>query len=358
MGLILLFVFLSPLFLFKSKKVDLFNPLVINAIFHILTVSTYFIIFQFNKGILGTELINLLEDVDRVFVKYFFLQIIGYYLIVLGINNNFSKKIVKKFPNFNYNDTLTRYYLVIIISFSIGFISYIIVVSQIGGLSYLLDNIQRRTSLTAGMGYQTIFIQFMTFGVLLLIYTTRFKSSFLKMFVILILFSVIVLLESTFGGRKDTVYLVFFGLLIYHYSKNKVKILSIRTVVIVSIVIIYFLLMPVFRTDGAFEHYSNNPNDLIADAFEQPINQVNSFSYTRHHLLVLDEFDISDIWLGKSYLDLIYSPIPRTLYEDKPPIDDGVYLRSIVLGYEVEPNMAFTDLFRSSCHLKVLGHYI
>ena len=38
------------------------------------------------------------------------------------------------------------------------------------------------------------------------------------------------------------------------------------------------------------------------------------------------------MWLGVSYLDLLYSFIPSSLYLDKPPVAEGVYFFNNIIG--------------------------
>ncbi|MDT8860304.1 oligosaccharide repeat unit polymerase [Alkalihalobacillus sp. MEB130] len=343
-----LVVFLSPLALVKKGNGDIFNPLKINAMLHILTVVPYLLIFQFNQEILGEGLLTRFADIDVLFLKYFILQSLSYYFIVGGIFNKQSIQFAKKIPSFNYEISPNRYTLTVIISFTIGLASYFYLMSQIGGMSFFLDNIQARASLTQGLGYHSLLIQFMTFGALLLLYTFRFKVGFFKVLIVFILLSLTIVLESMFGGRKDSVYLIFFAVLIYHYTYKRIKVINWKLVIPISIVTLYFITMPLLRVDGAIEYYSSNPTELISDAFESPVDQINSFSYVRHYLLVIDEFDYNNIWLGRTYLDMLYTPIPRTYFQAKPPIDDGVYLRSIVAGYDVYPNAPYDQLFQSS----------
>ena len=350
-----LVIFLSPLIFIQKDNGDIFSPLKINAMLHIITVVPYLIIFQFDKGIIGDRLLNKFENIDVLFLKYFILQCISYYFIVAGIFNKNTLKITKKIPRFNQHISTRRYTFAVILSFGIGLFSYSYLMLKIGGLSYLLDNIQARSSLQEGLGYYSLLVQFMTFGTLLLIYSLRFKVSFLKSISILILLGITITLDSMFGGRKDTVYLIFFAILIYHYTYKKIRIINWKLIIPITFVIIYFLTIPILRTDGAIEYYSANPTELTNDILKEPINQVNSFSYIRHFLLVINEFNHDNVWLGKSYLDILYVPIPRTYYQNKPPIDDGVYLRTIAAGYEVSPNTSYNQLYQSSWPTESFG---
>lgn len=355
MSMLFLVVFLTPLAIIKKDNRDLLSPLKINAMIHIFTIVPYLIIYQFNNEIVGVNLLLRFKDIDSLFMKYFILQSVSYYLIVAGIFSRTPKKLAKRLPKFNQEISTSRYTVAVIISFTIGLASYFYLMSKTGGIVFFLKNIEARTFLREGLGYHSLLIQFMTFGALLLLYSFKFKSSFFKWIMVIFLLVVTIILESMFGGRKDTVYLIFFAILIYHYTIQKIKLINWRLIIPVLFIILYFLTIPILRTDGAIEYYSTNPEHLVNDVLEEPVNQINGFSYVRHYLLVLDEFNYNNIWLGRSYLNLLYAPVPRSYYENKPPIDDGVYLRSIAAGYDVEPDSPYNKLFQSSWPTESFG---
>ena len=78
-------------------------------------------------------------------------------------------------------------------------------------------------------------------------------------------------------------------------------------------------------------------------------------SYVDTYVFIVNHFDTTNLWLGRSYLDLVVAPIPSTMYPDKPPVDDGVYIRSLEHGMTVAPGMPYRLLFQSSTPPETLG---
>ncbi|MGQ7112601.1 hypothetical protein ACUOFC_34980, partial [Escherichia sp. TWPC-MK] len=64
---------------------------------------------------------------------------------------------------------------------------------------------------------------------------------------------------------------------------------------------------------------------------------------------------LQNVWLGKSYLDLFKAPLPRSIYPEKPPVDDGMYIRTIAEGYNVTPSRPVQELYASSWPPETLG---
>ncbi|KAA6314588.1 hypothetical protein EZS27_034820, partial [termite gut metagenome] len=59
--------------------------------------------------------------------------------------------------------------------------------------------------------------------------------------------------------------------------------------------------------------------------------------YVNIQLYILDHFNWDNMWYGKSYVDLFYSWIPRSIFIDKPPIDEGIYIANLYLGDSFQP---------------------
>ncbi|MGQ7148454.1 hypothetical protein ACUOA8_59935, partial [Escherichia sp. SS-MK2] len=54
-------------------------------------------------------------------------------------------------------------------------------------------------------------------------------------------------------------------------------------------------------------------------------------------------------------LDLFKAPLPRSIYPEKPPVDDGMYIRTIAEGYNVTPSRPVQELYASSWPPETLG---
>jgi hypothetical protein len=75
-------------------------------------------------------------------------------------------------------------------------------------------------------------------------------------------------------------------------------------------------------------------------------------------VVVLGYFKDHPYWGFGNYQSLIYAPIPRTMFAEKPPVDTGVYLNNMRLGNEVSPPMPVKDLYPTSWPDEYLAGYM
>lgn len=119
---------------------------------------------------------------------------------------------------------------------------------------------------------------------------------------------------------------------------------------------LFFILMSKFRTEGAVEAFLNNPLSFILDSNKGLIVTIQSESYVRYFMALIEYFKSHSLWLGKSFLGLITAIIPSSLFPGKPPVDDGTYLYSICKGRtDIVPPMPFNQLNGSSLPLETFG---
>jgi oligosaccharide repeat unit polymerase len=164
------------------------------------------------------------------------------------------------------------------------------------------------------------------------------------------------LILSSLGGRKSTIELVFISLLVWHYGVKRIrKIPFFKTIAIIALLCLYFIAIPLIRAPGGFEYYTNNMGQLWEDIYSNGETLIKQTSYVDHYLLVINYFDSETYWWGKSFIDLLTAPIPSSIYPNKPPVDEGVYLRTIAEGYNPVPPTAYSDLYQSSWPPETFG---
>ncbi|PTL37903.1 O-antigen polymerase [Alkalicoccus saliphilus] len=355
LSIILLTVFMVPMVIWRINGGDLFGPIMINGFMHVVTIIPYLFILSYDSDILGNLVLSRINDLEISVAIYVLLQSIAYLFIVLGISSRFANTVSLKLPKFNTTISKKTYRTAFFISFLIGFIAFVYMIQTSGGFLHLLNNLEQRSSILSGVGYISVFVQLLTFAVVLLVYSKKVHSPPSKNIIIAFFVILVMLIETTSGARKDAVFLLFFVFIVAHYSYYHFKNIPKKAWLILFFVFLYALSVPLLRDEGGIEHYANSPEALIGDSIDNASNSLNGVSYVRHYLLVTNEFSVNDIWLGKSYLDLLVAPIPSNFYEGKPPIDDGVYLRTLAEGREVSPPMPYNELFPSSWPPETFG---
>jgi hypothetical protein len=157
------------------------------------------------------------------------------------------------------------------------------------------------------------------------------------------------------GGRVSAIMLVVVSVLTWHYTVRRIIGIPLWAYTLILLFVPYFVAMPLLREPGAALRYSRQHERLWQDIQANLYKVVTQLSYVDTYVFIVNHFDTTNLWLGRSYLDLVVAPIPSTMYPDKPPVDDGVYIRSLEHGMTVAPGMPYRLLFQSSTPPETLG---
>ncbi|MGE7647251.1 O-antigen polymerase [Peribacillus frigoritolerans] len=357
---ILMAIFLVPILSSLKddlKKGDFLKPSRLVASMHLVSIVPYLFIVAFDNDIVSPLVRNhkSMVNLDSTIAYYGLIQTLAFISILLGLNSGVTKRIPRFFPYIGITYTRKQLRVSFVMAVLIGLGAFFLFLSKIGGLNYLLNNLEYRTFIIAGNNYLTSLFSCLFIALAILIYSLREKKSITKILLVITLSIVIILVFSSMGGRTSTVYLMLLIVLVFHYGVKRIRKIPLRAVFIVLLMVIYFIAIPLIRTPGSFEYYSNNINQLGKDVRENFEIIFTQTSYVDHYLLIVNYFDIDNIWLGSSYVDLLTAPIPSTLIPNKAPVDDGVYLRTIAEGRDVRPSMPYEELFKSSWPPETLG---
>ena len=226
---------------------------------------------------------------------------------------------------------------------AVGIFMYFYLLGQVGGLQHLWDNLHLRTTLTAGLGYaQTAMRTGLWLGIILLIWVmvqskwTKRDTAIIALLAVLIAF-----MTSSFGGRAPLFSFVIILIMARHYFWKEFSPFSLLTGVIAFFLLIFFVIVGTARSpDIGFSDLVERPGFVLQEGLQSPTQRIvqRLGSYTVPVVLV-SYFRPDKVWMGKGYRDIIYAPIPRRLYADKPPVDEGVYVLSIARGRAVEPGL-------------------
>lgn len=351
------FLFLI-IYIFKDDSNDTFSPINLSIIFIFITNVPYMISLHFNYNLLNESIQARISynELPVSLLKYTLLLILSTFFLVQGIKSNTSYKIANKIPVLLHNESEQRYKLSGYTAIIIGLVSYTAFFDKAGGFSNWISNLNSRASFTTGNGYLMNLMGLLPIGLYIYIYTFRYKKNLFKYLLCIFLFIIVFLLTTTLGGRKSSLFLIAYSLIVWNYGVKKVKNISTKIVFLIPFISIYVLAVPILRTSSEkMELYFNNPENLIEEVGKDINTLTKQVSYIDHQLLIMDYFNVNNIWLGKSYIDLLYAPIPRSVYSEKPPVDDGVYIRSIAAGYDVEPPQAYDTMYQSSWPPETFG---
>lgn len=346
------------IFYFRKSEKDLFSPTVIAIFMIFITNVPYLLSIAYDYNVIHYLVRWRIPDneLDVYIFKYIAILLLGVFGLILGIKGNLGGIINSKLPLLFKENSNKNNYIPMLIALFIGFLAYVYFIYSAGGLNIWLENLYQRASVTSGNGYILSLMGLLNIGVFIYIYSFRNKKSFFKLFLLILLAIGVSLVLTSLGGRKPTLQFLVLCFLIWHFSVKSFSRIPVKALFLVPVLVIYIILIPILRAENGVEDFINDPTIISDGIIEETSSVAKSLSYIDHYLLIIDHFSLDNIWLGKSFVDLVYSPIPSSLYPDKPPVDDGAYLRTIAEGVDVTPSRPFNELYPSSWPPETLGN--
>lgn len=352
--IILFITLLFPIYLGLKRRVSLFNPHIIVFFINFIFVFPYFLFLVFDKTLLNTHLYSILElsdnGLDYYLIYFSVLYSISMLCLYLGLNTkiklNYSVKTL---------DNMKVYRVFSFIFLILGIFFYLKFMSAVGGITYFLNNIESRASFTSGNGYlQGLFSTFLTTSLTLMIFSYRKKSDVLLILPLSILLFIVF---SSLGGRKSAIILTILIFLVWNFAVKEIKKVNKYVYLLIPVFILYILIVPLLRKKDAIEYYLNSKGELFQDVFNNFSLIFKELSYIDHYIFILYKFDINNLWLGSSFKDLSLAMLPSKSFPMKPPIDDGVYVRTM-LEYNsyMLPGVPFKELYPSSWPPETFGN--
>lgn len=232
--------------------------------------------------------------------------------------------------------------------FLLGVVVYIVFVLKVGGLAFLWKHIHARTSLTAGLGYyQVLYESLILIGaVAAYVYLINRR----KYFVCFLLMAMSMIILSSTGQRAPLAFFIFSLVMAHHYLVGEMsRLFSAGRFFIVLLIILFMFLSVQIRPGQSF-------NNGILDRFEKDV--VSRLTSVERGVVAIGYFQNNNYWGLSSYESLLYAPVPRSTYHDKPPVDTGVYLNYLRLGGDITPPVPASHLPSSSWPDDFLAGYM
>lgn len=286
---------------------------------------------------------------DDTVESYFFFKFISFICVNIGITiyerNSTNIKYVYQENKQRDNSAYLRTGIIVSI---IGFAVKIKTILEGGGVFYILSHIQARKELMAGQYYNELFANsLLTCGVLLTLLCYLKEKNKKHLYIFIIIFAITTFGLIVFGARRPAMMLLLQVIMLYHFISSKIKIYSIfkiKSLITIFAIALFVLLMPMLRS-GSETDYINNPTKWVEGAVDNANTLFREFSYCDGDLFAFNYFKNHEYWYGASYLNIPLQVIPKSIYPQKPPMDDGMYLLNMMYGEKVTPNMATADLY-------------
>lgn len=354
-------VFLTPFVLWRRlviRERDFFHPLVVVAVINLVTVVMFLFVLAQDETLLRDDVRNhpSIEDLGRSVAWYGLVQGIGFLGLVVGFLWAAPTKLAERLPKIGMRVTPKRLNVAIVGSLLIGLGCWVLFLQRAGGYKSLLLNMYTRAELTTGAGYTLSGLAFLVFATILLVYSLRLSKSLARYVAVAAALMGTAVIYSSLGGRGPTIKLLILVLLTWHYCVKRITRIPWKAILLLAFVVPYFFVVFLLRSQpGAVEVYLQKPSGIVEDAMEIRREILQQISYVHQYLLITSYFNPSNMWWGKTFLDLIFAPVPRSIYADKPPVDDGVYIASLARGMTPQPLTPLRDLADNSLPPETLG---
>lgn len=348
---VIVFILVCLLFRYVSRMMhgqDYLAPLSFFAIYFFITRIPRMIMAEENKyGFHQPITDDMVSNYLITTIPFLFAVLIGALLKHKIVVSEKNKNYGYDFCNINNScfANKTSLLMVGIICFAIGAISKIYLIVKSGGLLYIWSHLYARTVLLEGAGYIGYLAICITFGLAAIeICVLNFKE---KKILFVVLCLVGAFLNIAFGNRSPLLKMLIALFFVYWYaSPNKVNwwnFLKFKYIIPVIFIALAVIILPTYRT-AHFQLNSTTLRDSVKDASDNLYSIFNEISVYDEDVFTFHHFSSDSFWGGKSYLGLITAWIPRSFYSGKPPIDDGMYLRALMKGYEINPPMSVDEL--------------
>ncbi|ANU13956.1 hypothetical protein BBI08_08875 [Planococcus halocryophilus] len=239
-----------------------------------------------------------------IIICWYFFFYFGY---LISNNLVFNSTIKIKLPMVKQNRKVAYFLWLIAIA------SFIYTLYVIGGISGMLNAMTHTTTAYSGLGYLRQLVGIGGISALILLTGGYKKKSIL---ILLATVSMLIL----FGGRANVVLgIVLPFLMVFHYVVKKINILQLITVGLIAL--LFVELVGILRKVSQSHFSIDNLWSLIVNA-AGATGRANTVPWLVESLLSGE----IDYQLGKPLLNIIFAPIPRKFWDNKPEIIDGTVL--------------------------------
>ena len=313
----------------RGKKLPMFHPSKIVCIFYSFYTLPFLIMSINNKEKVIHEFVyaKYQHNLDDLLFEYIVLQTIGIIFLYLGIFTSLGvKKSTVLNQSFKIKDNFYFFIKTFYFFFFTAVVFFFYLLSTLGGIQEVLLNAYLQADFLSGSGHIVLIINTCLFiSVITLNKALTYKR--INIIFILIIYIFYFIMFSFFGGRSNFILLILISFFSYMMFFKNFKIFTLKNLIIIFCLGSYVIIMPLIRGDILNPDY--NYIELIS---ENLYTLAKGNEYISIQLSILGSFNISNLWYGVSYLDLIYAFIPSSLYPDKPPVAEGVYFFNNIIG--------------------------
>ena len=343
--LIQLCIFSFCIYILYKQNHNILFPGLFTIVKEIVCCTMYGFVLAGDYTLLTSNILNQLTNPEYSICKAILLDTLAYIFLVIGI------LCFKRKPKYLMREKgrLSMWKRGNLFLLIISLILIVLFFRNVGGLIYYLNNLGIRQILNSGNGYlnYTFVLSLCCCGFFyayLQNRTIKRLYSFLTMFLFTLLMLII------YGGRNPILLFLMMLCAIYNFTYKKISIsrfINIKTLIIVLFTCFVFVALPAFRSTNIYDDLKSEGISAIVDSIsDASVTSLMAANTLNRYTFIYEYYENWDNkWIFSSYLDLIPSFIPRNIYPEKPPMDEGLYIQSTInTGINYKPSMSSDDL--------------
>lgn len=315
------FLALYGLTFILAKSNDIFSPIKFISVKYAVLNLCFILYICFYPDAFKKSILRVCNvTVEQAFLQYTIIQTIAYLSLIAGILMLRPKKtdLMPARQEYSYGNLR----VLAMFAFAAGMGVYGLFLSRIGGLMYLLNNLNKRVELQ-GNQYILGLLPLLVIAALLLLACIKLKNKAADKLLFGFVTLTTLLVFNSFGGRLPSLIFIIILVVARHYmvaplKLNKKNILAFSA--LATILFFYVLAVPVIRQDKNSENTKYNHVKTF----------VYNVSYTYIDVFAANYFNESNAWRLKGFFDPVSALFAQKDKSMIPQVDQGVYFRSIV----------------------------
>lgn len=311
-----------------SKNKDIFGPLrFVTALFMVRHLP-FILYIAFNPGAFSKKILSICNTgLDQAFIKYTFTETIAYLSLAAGIYlfRLRRQNTTAVTTAYTLNNKRLRMFSGLLFAAGVG--AYIIFLSRIGGLGYLLSHLNERVLLQQGQ-YILMLLQLLYLVPLILMVCVKQGGTAADKVMLVLSAGVCIFIHASLGGREPVVLFLIVLLVGCHYIIGPLRwsrklLLPVGTVA--ALVVVYIFAVPILRKDNMGSY---NKGGLQAYVSARML--VYQTSYVYIDVFACNYFNADNAWYLRGFLDPVQAYGVKGDKGNIPQVDQGVYFSSIV----------------------------
>ncbi len=190
--------------------------------------------------------------------------------------------------------------------------------------------------------YMLLANAFITIGAAI-VYAEFSTSRLYGLALLVVLMSVVAL--SVFGNRSPSLILLMMILFTHNFKVRRLSSIVNRVTIAAAACFLMLAMAVVNLRPGAASYLLTDSTSMVERLTRDVVLRVGSLE---RKMVVIGYYNANDILYGANYYSFLVAALPRSMFNEKPPVDTGVYLKAIAEGGRPTVNSSVETLPETS----------